>query len=212
MHMTEADLQEATEEELRALLNRAYTVFPRKGEFFSKLGALPGVIMSNQSHEFCRGFLACLKTKEESAAFIIRHVGTNEKFSRSFLIENPDAFEEECSRVANKANKVVPTPEKVMVKMVLLRLHRLRKEIDIYNNWAKRFGPSSGSTQVQFQFPVIRQKSDLNKFRDSTSGIQVYTIKGVNKITLEMSSHVEFTDAVYNEAWNLFEVQGVMES
>lgn len=199
-------MNENEEDDLRKLLIRAYERSPKKKEFFDKLNSLPGVIVSNRSHEFCRGYLACLSSKEEFLAFVIRYVGATESTSRSFLIEDATAFVEECNRAVNKEYRVLPTPEKVAVKMVLLRLYRLRKEINIYNNWAIR----TESTLIQF--PMIRSKSDLDKFRDSTSGIHAYSVKGVNKITLEMTSHVEFTDAVYNEAWNLFEVQGVMES
>jgi len=197
--------------ELEALLLKAYEVAPKKREFIVKMETLPGTITSNISREFCHGFLDCLKkTTNDHDTTIVVSAPHSPGFTRSFVLENTDAFTSECNRVINKEYRVNPTPEKVMVKMVFLRLNRLRKEINTYNDWCKNYGGRSAHQIIKY--PTIRSNADLVAYQSKISTINTYSIHRVQAVVSELIARIEITDTAYNEAWNLFEVQGVMET
>jgi len=193
-------------EELRKLLADAYNASPKKIQFLDRLGTLPGVIASHQSNDFCLGYQAALSISSPISTSIVRHYHTSAVSMRSYLIENALAFADECYRTVNR--EVKQNPEKVMVKMVLLRLKRLNKEISSFN----RARPEP----EHFTLTPIRTRIDLLALHETVLNDTKYRGRvfkdRAGKIFKEMLSHEDIPDNVYCEAWNLFEVEAVMKS
>ena len=197
-------------EELRKLLADAYNASPKKIQFLDRLGTLPGVIASHQSNDFCLGYQAAFSISSPISTSIVRHYHTSAVLMRSYLVENALALADECYRTVNR--EVKQNPEKVMVKMVLLRLKRLNKEIASHNG---RFGTQVDNPD-RITLTPIRTKIDLLALHETVLNDTKYRGRvfkdRAGKIFKEMLSHEDIPDNVYCEAWNLFEVEAVMKS
>jgi len=193
-------------EELRKLLADAYNASPKKIQFLDRLGTLPGVIASHQSNDFCLGYQAALLISSPISTSIVRHYHTSAVLMRSYLVENALALADECYRTVNR--EVKQNPEKVMVKMVLLRLKRLNKEISSFN----RARPEP----EHFTLTPIRTRIDLEALSETLLNDTKYRGRvfkdRAGKIFKEMLSHEDIPDNVYCEAWNLFVVEEVKKS
>lgn len=185
-----------TMDELRKLFSEAYEQAPHKGNFCSELAILPGVACFNNTLSFCEGYLKSLldnNLSQPDEYQILSFYGAASGFERHFLLKDTTHFVEACTKMLNRDFVRVPTPRGVLVKMVKLRLDKA----------------CAYDANPLVHTRVLNSRAACVAWCNENTSWQ---FKRGRKALEEVTIRNDIPDDVYQEAWNLFEVDQVMGS
>lgn len=170
----------------------AYDRSPQKNKFCNDLSLLPGVMCYNSDLNFCKGYIKALLDSNfvftgPHEVYILSYESSASNNDRHYVLQDHTSFIEACIAMKDKIFTSIPTPHKVLVKMVSLRFQKISSDIqpgDILN--------TREACQAWFE-PIPQWKH-------------------CRKILEKITKRDDITDDVYQEAWSMFEVGRVMES
>lgn len=191
-------------EELFAL---AYANAPKKSAFIAHVGNLPGVLCSHESNTFVAGFAKCFQMTSDEQLHMVEFISVATE--HSFLLQDIQPFQSALEDVKNRTYAQVPTPRKVMVKMVLQRMVNLLKTVHDRNELCAKYPNGYVKPSI---VPTLCSKQSFVDWVEHNSK-QSYNDKvTVNADIISILTRDDILDDVYLEAWDLVQVKEIMES
>lgn len=208
-------------EALEKILNDAYAKAPKKYAFLEEMGKVPGVLTSHESGHFCLGYVQALEANnipsDDLVLVQLWGVGTAEC---TFLVRDQVAFQKALEEVRDRPVKTVPTPRKVMVRMVAERMMHILSETDDYNKSIaqeeeevkKSGGRRHFSQRKKFPRPVLSSREAFTKWWELSYNQRVVLSSRRMKQVEDLLDRDDVPEDVFLEAWDLIQVREVMDS
>jgi hypothetical protein len=214
-------------EAISKLFGEAYEMAPVKNKFFDEIAGLPGVVCTHQAKAFCEGYLKSLvennlpcygyqiisfqsSSSGSGSGFASRQIRVGE---RHFLLSDATEFTKACIAMKNRNFVRVPTPRSVLVKMVKLRLDKVYKNAVWFSVHTLARNKQTLGTVPNLAPPVVM---DVLNSKEACAEWCLentfWTHRDGRKALEGILQRDDIPDDVYKEAWDLFEVNMVMDS
>ena len=180
------------------LLTKAYESAPKKRVFLNKLSELPGVVYSHDSLQYVMGYHQCVQDNNIFSDDLVI-VSSAE---RSFIVKDLVEFRNACEAVFTRK-----IPDKMLVKMLAIRINRVLHQYKFAAETAA--GSNIGLDVKAKSLPVLSTKELVHKFVNEKC--PHYLINSAHK-KLRKLAQMDISDHLYHEAWDLVQVNEVMES
>ena len=223
--MITAAVATSVPQDLSKLFEEAYAVAPHKSQFCDNMTTLPGVVCIHQQVTFCEGYLKSLVDNNLPCYGhqLVSFIGSAFSNERHFLLSDATEFIKACIAMKKRNFVRVPTPRGVLIKMVKLRLDK------VYKNavWFSVHTAARAAVLSTARLSTARYASDGNIVPDrvvmsvlnSKEACMewclentMWTHKDGRRALEDLLRRDDIPDDVYQEAWNLFEVNMVMDS
>ena len=202
-------------EAISKLFGEAYEMAPVKNKFFDEIAGLPGVVCTHQAKAFCEGYLKSLVENNLPCHGhqIVSFYPLSSSNERHFLLSDATEFTKACIAMKNRDFVRVPTPRGVLVKMVKLRLDKVYKNAVWFSVHTLARNKQTLGTVPNLAPPVVM---DVLNSKEACAEWCLentfWTHRDGRKALEGILQRDDIPDDVYKEAWDLFEVNMVMDS
>jgi hypothetical protein len=208
-------------EALEKILSAAYEKAPKKFAFLEDMGKVSGVLTSHESGEFCRGYVQALEANNlPSDDLVLVQLWGPGNTERTFLVRDQASFQKALEEARDRPVRSLPTPRKVLLRMVVERMYYILKATDEHNRGVDREeaeikaagGRRHFSGRKKYPRPILSSREAYVGWTKLSYNEAADLGTRRQKAVEELRDRDDVPADIFPEAWDLIQVRDVMDS